>query len=109
VRVTGDRHEPGEMPRAQESRKAARFPLASTIRVRKCDASAGEWTSAHGLNLSESGVAFLADQPLAPGTLLQVELPNSRCSAIGPVRNCQRRGNLWRIGVELAGPFLSMS
>jgi hypothetical protein len=92
-----------------EKRRDARFPMGSTIRVQKCNGGSENWMVVRGLNLSDCGVAFLADQPIQVGTLLQVELPNSRSSAIGPVRNCQRRSNQWRIGVELARPFLSMS
>ena len=94
---------------AMDRRQDARFPMGSTIRVQQCDGGSSNWMSVQALNLSHSGVAFLSSQPIAVGVLVQVELPQSRSSAIGPVRSCQRRGNQWRIGVQLARPFLGLS
>jgi len=97
-----------EIPLPAEARRAVRFPLASTVRVMMCDGGAGEWTVAQGLDLSDTGVAFLADETFPVGAFVCIELPNCRMTSVGCVRNCQWRGG-WRIGMKLAAPFLRLS
>lgn len=93
-----------------ESRRAVRFPMRSFVRVCRFDhGGKAQPVVAKGLNLSATGVAFETREPLPLLALVHVELPCSRLSAMARVRNRERRGASWRIGVELDGSFSSMS
>ena len=93
-----------------DSRKSARFPMRSFLWV--CRFELGGRNKAmrvEGLNLSPSGIAFVAAEPMAVGSRVHVELPCSRLTATAHVRNCEARGGRWRVGVELEATFASMS
>jgi PilZ domain-containing protein len=89
-----------------EARRSKRFPLRAAARVSWSDASF-HWHDcrAHAVDLSATGFALLIAEPLPLSMQVHVILPTSGVIATGQVRNCQRRGNSWRIGVELEGPF----
>ena len=58
-----------------------------------------------GLNISDRGAAFVSEQPLPLRANIHLELPNSRATASGTVRNCMRWGAAWRVGVEFDAAF----
>jgi len=82
-------------------RQSDRFPMHCPVRV--CCLVTGHAATAHGLNLSAGGMAFVSSEALALGALIQVGLPNSGLSALARVRNCEWQETGWRIGVELLG------
>ncbi|MEI9976878.1 MAG: PilZ domain-containing protein [Ignavibacteriota bacterium] len=84
-----------------DSRQAPRFPLNCRVRV-SCLVTERSG-AAQGLNISAHGMAFLAPDLLADGTLVQVALPNSGFISLARVRNCSWHEAGWRIGVELLG------
>jgi hypothetical protein len=92
-----------------DARKAVRFPLGVGLRVCWSD----EWGNtgclpAEGLNISESGAAFLLEEPLPLAAEVHIELPNSRAIARARVRSCLPQSGGWRIGVELNAQLLSV-
>ena len=93
-----------------DSRKSDRFPMRSFLWVCRLERGGREKAMrAEGLNLSSSGIALVAPDAIAIGTRVHVELACSRLSATARVRNCEPRGESWRIGVELEASFVSMS
>jgi hypothetical protein len=84
-----------------ESRQSPRFPMNCSIRV-SCLVTEHAMT-AQSLNLSARGMAFVAPQALALGTLIQVALPHSGLTTLARVRNCSCLEAGWRVGVELRG------
>jgi len=93
----------------EESRQAVRFPMSSFLRVYWFDErGTARHKIAQGLNLSANGAAFVLEDPLPPATMLHIELPASRMTAIAHARNCEPRDGCWRIGVALEGPFTSV-
>src|SRR5262245_16862122 len=89
-----------------EPGKAERFRLGSDVRISWSDANGSRhYGWAQAVNLSESGFAVLAGEPLPQAMEVYLELPGSGLVTAGRVRNCRRSGNSWRIGVELADPF----
>ncbi len=91
---------------AQDDRRAARFPMYSTMKL--CWGAPDFATAplaVWGLNISEGGAAFVSDEPLPLAVKVHLELPTSRVSAVGVVRNCMRWGSSWRVGVEFSGAF----
>jgi hypothetical protein len=92
-----------------DARKAVRFPLSASLRVCWSD----EWGNtgclpAEGLNISESGAAFLLEEPLPLAAEVHIELPNSRAIASARVRSCLPQSDGWRIGVELNAQLLRL-
>jgi PilZ domain len=100
--------EPGaaETSAAQDDRRALRFPMLSAMKI--CWGAPDFATApiaVWGLNISEGGAAFVSDEPLPLAVKVHLELPTSRVSAVGVVRNCMRWGSSWRVGVEFSGAF----
>ncbi|HUI54824.1 MAG TPA: PilZ domain-containing protein [Bryobacteraceae bacterium] len=92
-----------------ESRSAVRFPMHSFLRVCWFDQhGTAHHVMAQGLNLSATGIAFMLEEPLPVPTMLQLELPAGRLTAIANARSCEPIDTSWRIGVELEGPFTSV-
>jgi hypothetical protein len=84
-----------------EARQSDRFPMHCSVRV-SCLVTERAMT-AHGLNISACGMAFVAPDALALGAVIQVTLPNSGLTALARVRNCEWHVAGWRTGVELLG------
>ena len=84
-----------------EPRQSERFPMRCSVWV--CCLATERSVTAQGLNISARGMAFVTDEALPLGTVIQVALPNCGLSALSRVRNCERRDLGWRIGVELLG------
>src|SRR5215469_2509056 len=95
---------PEQIPVAEDARQSERFPMFSKMNV--CLRQPGldpTPISVRGLNISETGAAFVCDEPLPVAARVYLQLPNSRVSAPATVRNCARRGAAWRVGVEIDG------
>ena len=95
---------PEAKPLAENARRTERFPMFSKMKV--CLPQTGLDPlpmPVRGLNISETGAAFVSGEPLPVAARIYLQLPNSRVSAPAMVRNCSRRGAAWRIGVEVDG------
>ena len=94
----------------EEARQAERVPLAAPVRVSPMSAAGLTGRlAAQGLNLSTTGMAFLAAEPIPIGTVLYLELVRTGSMAIGRVRSCARRGAGWRVGAEFTTDIIPMS
>jgi PilZ domain len=89
-----------------DERRAVRFQMLSKMKMSwgGPDLAAGP-QAVWGLNISDRGAAFVSDQPLPVRASIHLELPNSRSTASGTVRNCMRWGASWRVGVEFDAEF----
>ena len=110
-----DRSQPGfaRSPEASpgppaEAREAPRFPMAAAVRVGWVDARRQvTYTTARGLDISESGLALSLPAPLSPSTIVHLELAGCGMSAVGHVRSCSPMGDAWRAGIEMTATFPS--
>ena len=92
---------------SRDARRAVRFPLGVSLRVCWSDAWGNTaYLPAEGLNISESGAAFLVKEPLPLAADVHIELPNSRAIAPARVCSCVLQSGGWRIGVELNAQLL---
>jgi len=101
---------PEAMPAAEDARQSERFPMFSKMKV--CLPQPGldpAPMAVRGLNISETGAAFVCDAPLPVTTRIYLQLPNSRVSAPAMVRNCARRGAAWRVGVKIDGEVVRLA
>lgn len=95
-----------ETSQVGDERRAARFQMLSKMKMSWDGPGLGAGPMAvWGFNISDRGAAFVSDQPLPVRANIHLELPNSRATASGTVRNCMRWGAAWRVGVEFDVEF----
>jgi hypothetical protein len=94
--------------RTEDGRKARRFPLVAAVRIGWVDGRRQmTYRTARGVDISETGLALRIPAPLAPSTLVHLELAACGISAVGHVRYCVPIGAEWRAGIEVAASFPS--
>lgn len=98
--------------RITERRRYPRFtlePMYTPIAVRTLDSEVGGFDiEGHAYDISEGGVRFELDRPLAAGTqvAMQVTLPSMHASDIGPGRSIMVFANIiWLEDVEDPAPY----
>src|SRR5437879_4026047 len=80
-----------------EMRKAARYPMAGTVRIGWVDEQRQmTYVTARGLDISETGLAARVPAELHPSALVHLDLAGCGMSAVGRVRYCERQGAEWR-------------
>jgi len=52
------------------------------------------------IDIGAGGLGVEMDQPLAVGTLVEVEIFNGKATALGTVRSSVAKGNAYRIGIQ---------
>ena len=82
-----------------DRRKEPRYPSDGSARVLVPFLFGPLTFSARVLDVSKSGMRLKLSSPLAPGTLVQVELKN--LVATGTVRHCRRDEEEYSMGIEL--------
>jgi hypothetical protein len=99
-----------ETSMANDERRVARIAMLSKMKM--CwggpDVTTGP-LAVLGLNISDRGAAFVSDHPLPVRASIHLELPNSRATTSGTVRNCMRWGAAWRVGVEFNAKFSTVA
>lgn len=95
---------------AHDESRGARFPFLSKLKIYRGMAD-GTFTPLEGagLNLSESGTAFVVSCELPIGDSLYLELPKSRMSVSGTVRSCVAVDGGWRVGMEFDGEMIKVA
>jgi len=92
-------------PISEDRRRAERVAVVATA---MCQAeSAGlDATSVRFRDISRTGVSFLLNRPLEPGTMVTLDVPTAdggRVTILACVRHCTQRGNDgWLIGCSFA-------
>jgi hypothetical protein len=95
-----------ETSQVGDERRAARFQMLSKMKMSWGGPDFGAGPMAvRGLNISDRRAAFVSDQPLPLRANIHLELPSSRATASGTVRNCMRWGAAWRVGMEFDAEF----
>lgn len=95
-----------ETEAAGENRRDTRFALRREVRLLWMGGDGlARRAMARGVDMSAVGAGVAADQALAVGTQVCIELPVSRVVATGAVRYCHRAGTEYRIGVAFGGPL----
>jgi PilZ domain len=103
-------HFQGELEGSVDSRRVVRFPMRSEVRIWSAeDPSNPGPVMVQGLDISESGLAFVVRREFRVFSRIHMELPKSRVSLVGEVRNCARCAGGWRIGVEFTGECVYLS
>ncbi len=96
------------MPNPEDSslRRERRSAFSGRIRITWQDpGSAPHFSYANGINISRSGLAFLADEEIPVRTIVGFEIPKTKLKASGSVRYCRRKGLKQIIGIEFTGSF----
>ena len=85
-----------------ESRRASRERMASPVRLGWInDDKRMEYIAGLGVDISESGLAVMAEQRLRVSALVHVDVAERELTGSGRVRNCIRSASGWRTGIEL--------
>jgi len=82
-----------------DRRKEPRYPSDGSARVLVSFLSEPQTFNARVLDVSKSGMRLKLSAPLAPGTLVQVELKS--LVATGAVRHCRKDGEEYSMGIQL--------
>ena len=82
-----------------DRRKEPRYPTNGSARVLVPFLSEPQTFSARVLDVSKSGLRLKLNTPLAPGTLVQIELKS--LVATGTVRHCKKDGEEYSMGIQL--------
>jgi hypothetical protein len=82
--------------------------MAAAVRIGWMDANRQmRYRTARGVDISENGLGLRIPVPLAPATLVHLELTNCGVSAVGQVRHCNPLNAEWRAGIEVTASFPS--
>jgi hypothetical protein len=99
---------PGSPPPPERRREPRRpCPTWPLLRFVVRPSLLGRW--AHALDFSGHGIAFLAAEPVGPGSVLALQLvdgpPGSSVVRTGRVAHCARVPGGWRVGCDVSPPF----
>ena len=82
-----------------DRRKEPRYGSSGSARVLVPYVSEPQTLSAQVLDVSKSGLRLRLSVPIAPGTLVQIELKSIVAS--GEVRHCRKDGEEYSVGIQL--------
>jgi hypothetical protein len=94
----------------QESKKESRFhgrcKIVCPVMLSWTDADGHTCkTNVRGIDMSGAGVCVESSKPVAPGSLLYVQVKQLKLMGVGVVRHCVARGGKYRIGLQFPNPL----